>query len=372
MTQSPAVRWNSRFSKPLLAALLVCAGSLPALAGDPPAVLAAQPAERDALRTEIAAASAEGAVAYWDAVITPETNDELTSTFRKQYGLPASFAVKYTLSATLNLVTRVEQEVNSGNVTMDVVSLASPPWINSLVAGGHVMHYDSPEQAHYEKAFDAGLGRRGWYVPNGAYSFVPGWNGDTLDFKGKSWKDVLGAVPPGRISTNDAPNSATGLLSYIGLRTILGLDYFKALAKMKPVFIVRSEQTAERLIIGQDMMAFGGSPGRFFQSNEKGANLKFLLPEEGIVLLPAGSFILAKAQHPNAAKLWLDFTLSDAGQAILTKREALISCRSGFVSPLPAYAPAIDDLKLIKIDWGKITQDDIRKAKAEWQNVFTQ
>jgi iron(III) transport system substrate-binding protein len=358
------------WSAVLLAMSLTFAG--PAFAEDPSAVLAAQPSDRDTLRAEIAAAKTEGSVAYWDAVITPETNDAMTAAFRKRYGLPADFVVKYTLSATLNLVTRVEQEVNSGNVTMDVASLASPPWINSLVAGGHVLHYDSPEEVHYQKAFDAGLGRKGWFVPNGAYSFVPGWNADTLDFKGKSWKDVLGAVPPGRISTNDAPNSATGLLSYMGLRTILGLDYFRELAKMKPAFIVRSEQTAERLLVGQDLMAFGGSPGRFFQSNEKGANLKFLLPDEGIVLLGAGSFILAKAQHPNAAKLWLDFTLSEEGQTILTKREALISARSGFKSPLPEYAPAIDDLKLIKVDWEHITQDDIRKAKAEWQSIFTQ
>jgi iron(III) transport system substrate-binding protein len=343
----------------------------PCLAQDPPAVLEAPADAREALRAKIAAAKSEGAVSYWDAVITPETNEELATAFRKAYGLPASFGVKYTLSATLNLVTRVEQEVGSGNVTMDVASLASPPWINGLIAGGHVLQYDSPEHAHYTKAFEAGLGRRSWFAPNGAYMFVPGWNADTLDFQGKSWRDVLDAVPPGRFSTNDAPNSATGLLSYMGLRTILDLDYFRALAKLRPQFIVRSEQTAERLVIGQDLMAFGGSPGRFFQANEKGANLKFLIPNEGIVLLGAGSFILAKAQHPDAARLWLDFTLSDQGQTILTKREALISGRSGFKSPLPEYAPAIDDLKLVKVDWQHITTEDIRKAKAEWLSVFS-
>ena len=34
----------------------------------------------------------------------------------------------------------------------------------------------------------------------------------------------------------------------MGLRQILGLDYFQALAKMNPQFIVQSEQTAERLV----------------------------------------------------------------------------------------------------------------------------
>jgi iron(III) transport system substrate-binding protein len=358
-----------RFASWLLICLALLTGT--ARADDPPAVVVAASDQKEALRSLIAAAKAEGAIAYWDAVITPETNDELTARFRETYGLPASFAVKYTLSATLNLVTRVEQEVGSGNVTIDVASLASPPWINSLVAGGHIMHYDSPEHIHYARAIATGLGRAGYFVPNGAYSFVPAWNADTLNFKGTSWRDVLGAVPAGRISTNDAANSATGLLSYMGLRQQLGIDFFHELAKMKPRFIVRSEQTAEALITGQDLMAFGGSPGRLFQSNEKGANLKFLLPKEGIVLLPAGTFILAKAPHPNAAKLWIDFTLSEAGQTVLSKREALISARSGFKSPLPDYAPAIDELTPMPIDWNKITTEDIRAGKAEWQSVFS-
>ena len=207
-------------------------------------------------------------------------------------------------------------------------------------------------------------------MPLGAYCFVPGWNTETLTFKGTSWRDVLRAVPPGRISTNDAPNSATGLLSYMGLRQNLGMDFFRELAKMKPRFIVRSEQTAEALVTGQDLMAFGASPGRFFQSNEKGATLKFLLPKEGIVLLGAGTFILAKAPHPNAARLWVDFVLSAAGQTILSKREALISVRSGFKSPLPEYAPAIDDLTLMPVDWNAITAEDIRRAKEEWREIF--
>jgi iron(III) transport system substrate-binding protein len=337
---------------------------------DPPAVAQAPEARKDALRTMIAAARTEGAIAYWDAVITPETNDELTARFREFYGLPAGFTVKYTLSATLNLVTRVDQETSSGNVTIDVASLASPPWINSLIAAGHVMKYDSPEHVHYARAIEAGMGRAGYFVPNGAYCFVPAWNTETLDFKGTSWRDVLGAVPPGRISTNDAPNSATGLLSYMGLRQNLGIDFFRELAKMKPRFIVRSEQTAEALVTGQDLMAFGGSPGRLMQSNEKGATLKFLLPKEGIVLLGAGTFILAKAPHPNAAKLWLDFTLSETGQTILSKREALISARSGFKSPLPDYAPAIDELNVMPVDWNKITAEEIRQGKAEWQSIF--
>jgi iron(III) transport system substrate-binding protein len=342
-----------------------------ARADDPPAVAAADPADRDALRATIAAAKAEGTLSYWDAVIAPETNDEMVPLFLKAYGLPASFAVKHTLSPTLGVVTRVEQETGSGNVTIDMASLASAPWANGLVKAGHILKYDSAEEKYYDKAYAAGLGVKGYFTPNGAYCFVPSWNADTLDFKGKTWKDVLGSVAAGRISINDSPNSATGLLSYMGIRQLVGLDYFKSLAKMNPQFIVRSEQTAERLVNGQDMMAWGGSPGRMLQYNEKGANLKFIFPEDGILLLGNATFILAKAPHPNAAKLWMDFQLSVAGQTILSKKEALISTRSGFTSPLPEYAPSIDSLKLIPMDWSKIGPEEIKKAKAEWQSIFT-
>jgi len=37
---------------------------------------------------------------------------------------------------------------------------------------------------------------------------------------------------------------------------------------------------------------------------------------------------------------------------------------------LPEFAPPIDQLKLIKMDWNSITPDDLRKAKAEWLSVF--
>lgn len=196
------------------------------------------------------------------------------------------------------------------------------------------------------------------------------WNADKLDFKGSSWKDLIGSVPNGRMSIGDAANSPATLAAYIGLRSVMGVDYFKRLAEMKPVFIVRSEQIANQVVTGQNLMAFSGMPTRAYQNNQRGAHLKFILPKEGVVLLPQAMFILAKAPHPAAAKLWVDFVLSEAGQKIIVENEATISGRSGFASPLPLYAPPIDKLNVIKIDWEKLTPADMEKARAEWLSVF--
>lgn len=350
-------------------ALTLFAQGLPA-AEEPPALKEAPAAGKDALRALIAAATKEGELSYWDTVIQSGTNAALTDAFRKYYGLPAGFKVNYSLALTTNLVTRVDQELSAGRVTMDVAAIASLPWVHDKVKAGQVMQYESPQYAYYKSAFGKGLGRDGYFAFNGAYIFVPMWNSEKLNFKGTSWNDVIGAVPSGRMSIGDAGKSQTYLATYIGLKTILKPEYFQRLAAMKPLLLVRSEQIASQLVTGQNLLAFSGMPTRAYQNNQAGAKLKFMLPKEGVVLLPQAMFILAKAPHPAAAKLWVDFMLSETGQKIMVDKEALMSGRSGFKSPLPQYAPPIDSLNVIKIDWDKVTTADMDKARTEWSGIF--
>ena len=353
----------------LVLLLALFAQVLPA-AEEPPALQAVTGPQKEQLRALIAAAVKEGEVSSWDVVIQPATHNVLFEAFRKQYGMPASFKVNYSLARSADLVTRVNQELQAGRVTMDVVAIALLPFVHEKVKGGHIMRYDSPQYAAYRAVFEKGLGKDGYFAFNGAYIFVPMWDASKLNFTGTSWKDVIGAAQPGRMSMGDSANSVTYLATYMGLKSVLGVDYFKRVAEMKPTFIVRSEQIANQIVTGQDTFAFSGMPTRAYQFNKRGAQLKFLLPKEGVVLLPQAIFILAKAPHPSAAKLWLDFMLSDTAQKILVENEALISGRAGFVSPIPEYAPPIDKLNVIKIDWENITAEDQNKAKAEWLSIF--
>ena len=112
------------------------------------------------------------------------------------------------------------------------------------------------------------------------------WEAGAPNFTGKSWKDVIGAVPAGRITVGDVSKSVAYLATYAGRRPSSPQEYFKKLAAMKPSFLVRSEQIAGRVVSGEDLMSFTGMPTRAYQYNQKGAQLKFILPQEGVVLLP--------------------------------------------------------------------------------------
>lgn len=361
---------TKRLVLPAAAALAFMLLGHAALAQEAPALAGLSGAEKAQMQELIKAAAAEGQVSYINSVIQPQTNDALVAAFRQHYGLPGSFKVNYTLTNNSGVITRIEQELRAGRVSMDVGAVAALPWVFERVKTGDVMRYASPQYAAYGKAFDQGLGQKDYFVFNGAYVFVPTWSKGNLKFAGKSWKDVIGAVPAGRLNMGDASKSESYLSTYVGLRQVLGEDYFKEVAKLKPNFLVRSEQIVARVVAGEDLMAFSGMPTRAYQANERGADMTYLLPQEGVVLLPQAMFILAGAPHPAAAKLWLDFQLSEAGQTILVKNEALISGRTGFKSPVPDYAPSIDALKLITVDWKSITTADMQKARTEWSNIF--
>jgi iron(III) transport system substrate-binding protein len=352
------------------AAATIAAFAAGARAQELPALQAVSPADKARILALIDGAKKEGSVAYWDVVIQPETNDALTAAFLKYYGLPSSFKVNYQLLATGNLVTRVEQEIAADRVTVDIAAVGSPPWVFERANKGDALEYDSPQYKFFEQAIANGMGKKSLFAFNGAYLFVPMWDASRTNFTGKSWSDVIGAAPAGRITVGDVAKSVAYLATYAGQKSILPPDYFEKLAAMKPSFLVRSEQIAGRVVSGEDVMAFSGMPTRAYQYNQKGANLKFLLPQEGVVLLPQDMFILKKAPHPNAAKLWVDFILSEVGQSVLVKGEAMVSGRAGFKSPLPEYAPAIDTLNVIKIDWEKLSTQELEKLRAEWSGVF--
>lgn len=92
---------------------------------------------------------------------------------------------------------------------------------------------------------------------------------------------------------------------------------------------------------------------------------------KGFALLPQSTFILKDAEHPNAAKLWIDFILSEQGQELVTSKEALISGRTDFKSPIPQIAPDLGSLKIIHVDWQSMSAATLKEYRDEWELIFT-
>ncbi|HVN34570.1 MAG TPA: ABC transporter substrate-binding protein [Casimicrobiaceae bacterium] len=62
----------------------------------------------------------------------------------------------------------------------------------------------------------------------------------------------------------------------------------------------------------------------------------FVLPKDYALVLSRVAIIAKGAPHPNAARLWLDFLLSQGGQSLLATKSGLLSVRSDLASDLTA------------------------------------
>src|SRR5574341_238310 len=80
-----------------------------------------------------------------------------------------------------------------------------------------------------------------------------------------------------------------------------------------------------------------------------GAPIGLIYPSEGTAITLDGSAIIKNAPHPNAAKLFLDFTVSKEMQDLMVDRFGRRSVRKDVGSP--AGLPALDKIKAISYDF---------------------
>ena len=119
-----------------------------------------------------------------------------------------------------------------------------------------------------------------------------------------------------------------------------------------------------RLLSGEQPIMFYVVNNHYSGAVAKGAPLDFIVPKSGTVALPFDIASLAKAPHPNAAHLFVDFMLSDVQQIIQRANEYAL--RDG--SSPPEGMPDLKTVKLLPYDI-KAALADQDKLIAWWQQV---
>jgi ABC-type Fe3+ transport system substrate-binding protein len=116
-------------------------------------------------------------------------------------------------------------------------------------------------------------------------------------------------------------------------------------------------------------------------AQKEGVKMVPFYPKEGVTALPMMSAILAKAPHPNTARLFIDFYRGVRGKYIQMSREPTNMGRPE-LPPHPdpkvqallkkAYeiAPPIEKLNVIPIDWENVKPEDVKKWQAEFVSIF--
>ena len=144
-----------------------------------------------------------------------------------------------------------------------------------------------------------------------------------------------------------------------------GWDYFKQLAQNKLMIVQSAVDPAGVVASGERPIAVNGGDYNFYQLKKKGNPVESVYPKEGVPLVVSPTAITAFAPHPNAAKLFTDFTFSRDIQQVLADSEGLYTGQPEV--KYPSDKPKLSELKLLQVDAEELEKrsEEIRKRFVE-------
>jgi len=282
-----------------VAAAAICAGlaSAPAWAQD------YQPWEQELYD----AAKSEGGVVWYVSQTTSEMANALCAEFTARYPGVNCDAIRATGSVTFQ---RVMQEVQANAVQGDVYSSNDDTDFMEMQKYDALAAY-TPHNIEYMLPSMKAAGNQDgyWYASNiSPYGIVYNTDLVSADEAPKSWKDLLDPKWKDQLAIAHPGFSGSMSMFTVALEELYGWEYFEKLEANKPQ-IGRSVSDGYNLVVSGERkiaiapitLALGGKMN--------GKPVDIVLPEDGLMLPPSGTGLLAAAPHPNAGKLFEEFLL---------------------------------------------------------------
>ena len=266
-------------------------------------------ARAGALSKLIEAAKSEGKVAYY-TTMTLSQSKKVADKFQAKYPF---ITVELFRSGADALLNKIQNEARGGLYAWDVVS-GRGDMVLTLSEAKLLASYHSPESKFidHDMVDDAGYWTAYYVNP-----FVLGYNTNlvTKDDVPKTYEQLLDPKWKGKkISIDD---SAYGLLA--GLIRQWGKEkavaYFKKLAAQEPVVMRGNTNRVQLAMAGEYPLIIAYAP-TIQRETSKGHPMDWV-PLEPVPVQVNPLMMAAKAPHPNAGKLLVDFLLSKEGQKML-------------------------------------------------------
>lgn len=345
--------------KSLLSLAVVLALAAPAFAAE--GDLCANPTEVQGFKTcaDVGKAEAEGEVVVY--ATNPEAAElRVLAEFNKAF---PKIKPNYTRLQAGALYAKVSAERQAKTYTVDVMQNSDMGMVLDFQKKNGYQHYVSPQMAAFKPEYKSqpeGFWTWGAIGPAGI-AYNP--NVVTAADSPKTWQE---AIDPKWKDAITVKLSTSGLqhVSWYELKRLYGPDYWKKFGELKPKGFDSYVQQFDRVINQQDKIIHTAQYSGYLEWKKKGAPIGFNAPADGLPATPESWGIPTDAPHPNAARLFLDWYLSEGGQKAMADNLFLHSPRHG-ASPPPGGEP-LEKLKLLMPDdWQKFLISRTEFAK-EW------
>jgi len=339
----------------------------------------------NAVETKLAPlAKEEGSVTIIHPLFSDRTAQRMAAAFKKRYNLGDDFQFNSLRKGTGATVAQVRQEIQANKFTVDLILVHSPAFFDQAAERGAFAELDSGNWKDSTKLVESAgqFSKYPYVVTPLAYPFQPVWNASCPgmeNFSVDSYEDAVEASLKGKTISSDITKSFTYTNTVIALSKAGAVnfeEFWPALAKTDPIVEFRTEPKMQMLISCQRPFDMWNLSGRVYQNVIKDPGLadkiKMGSYKEGQAMLGNQVAVLKGAPNPNAAKLLIEFLLSEEGSDIFVEGEAVYSFREGYEAPAAAapYLMNLSEHKLVGMDDWVGAVADYKSQRELWQENF--
>jgi len=290
-----------------------------------------------------------------------EAMNDLIARFNDVY---PDIEVEFFRSGTTEVMNKLEAEFAAGDPQPDVLLVANSLVMTDLKNDDRLMAYpEAPVDGFDPAVYDADM----TYFGTKLITTGIAYNTDLVAEAPTSWTDL---------TSDDAANSVimpsplySGAAAYhvgtVVQQDGFGWDYYDALMENGAIAGRGNGSVLDAVARGEQAY---GIIVDFMPLNAKrdGSPVDFVFPVEGVSAITEPVAILSTADNVEAAKAFVDFQLSEAGQQFAAE-QGYIPAKQG-VAP-PDHFPPVDDLTIMAADPGVIIEND-EANKREFADRF--
>jgi iron(III) transport system substrate-binding protein len=260
--------------------------------------------------------------------------EALASGFTKSTGIKANVFQ----GTTGQIMGRIEAEAS--NPVVDVLISASWDTATDFDKRGWLVAYESPNAKTVPEAYKTRTA-----VAQGISALAIAWNPKSGTPKPAEWTDLAKADYKNLVVLPDPTQSGASFELVAAEQARNGWKLFEDLKANGAVIGGANAAALNPVLQGAKAAVFGGVDYLAFAAAKKGESLEVIFPASGTIVAPRPMMILNWSKQQDDAKKFIDYVLSDEGQAAVAK-VFLIPARTD----IAAGRPLIKDIKVITID----------------------